>query len=79
MNVQSLFTGWNFIRWLRLIMGIAIAFQAIETKDMFVGIIAVLLIYQAIANAGWCGVNNCTVPSTKNNNQLQEPEYKELK
>jgi hypothetical protein len=80
MNVQSLFTGWNFIRWLRLILGIAIASQAVETKDMFVGIIAVLLIYQAIANIGCCGVNNCTIPTTKNNNtQLQEPEYEELK
>lgn len=79
MNLQSLFTNWNFIRWLRLIMSITIAFQAIETKDVFVGIIAVLLIYQAIANVGCCGINNCTVPTNNDKTQLQEPEYEELK
>lgn len=80
MNIQTLLTGWNFLRWLRLILSVAIIFQAIETKDMFYGVLALLLLYQTIANVGCCGVNNCTVPPTKNSTtEMKEPEYEELK
>jgi hypothetical protein len=80
MNIQTLLTGWNFLRWFRLVLSVAIIFQAIETKDMFYGVLALLLVYQTIANVGCCGVNDCTVPPAKNSPaEMEEPEYEELK
>ena len=79
MNLHTLFTGWNFTRWLRLILAVAIIFQAIESKELLLGGLAVLLLYQAIANVGCCGVNNCSVPTKNNSNKMEEPEYEEIK
>lgn len=66
---QTLFTGWNFMRWLRLGFGILIAFQAIETKDSLSGLIAGFFLFQALTNTGCCGVNGCAVPISKNKSE----------
>lgn len=65
MMKQRILTGWNFMRLLRLGIGIYFAVQAVATLELFSGIIAVFFLYQAIANTGCCGVNDCAVPKVK--------------
>lgn len=61
MNIQQVTTGWNFMRWLRLGIGLLIATQAIQMHDLFSGFIAAFFLFQAVTNTGCCGVNGCTV------------------
>ncbi len=59
---QQLFTGWHFMRWLRLGMGILIIVQAVEIKNAFIGIIGAFFFLQSITGSGCCGANGCTLP-----------------
>jgi hypothetical protein len=78
MIIKRILVGWNLIRGLRLIIGAYFTVQAIETLDIFSGIIAAFFLYQAITNTGCCGANVCAVPNAKNNtDQPKEVESDE--
>lgn len=80
MNLQTLLTNWNFMRFLRLGIGIYIAIQAIDTQSVFSGIVAVFFIYQAVTNTGCCGSNGCAVPIKKSNpDKTEEVDFEEIK
>jgi hypothetical protein len=77
---QTLFTGWHFMRWLRLVLGIIIAIQAIQMREAMSGFIAAFFLFQAIANVGCCGVTNCAVPvSNKRTEGIQDIVFSEVK
>ena len=77
---ETLFTGWHFMRWLRLGLGVVIAFQAIQSSDAFSGFIAAFFLFQAIANTGCCVGSNCTVPRTnKKVEEINEIQFSEVK
>lgn len=63
---QRLFTGWHFMRWLRLAFGIIFIVQAVQMHDVFIGVIAGFFLITAITNTGCCGAGNCAVPKQKN-------------
>ena len=80
MNKETLLTNWNFMRILRLGLGIYIAVQAVETHSIFSGIFAAFFIFQAVTNTGCCGSSGCAVPVKKSNSdQIEEVEYEEVK
>jgi len=80
MIIKRILVGWNLIRGLRLVIGAYFAVQAIETLEIFSGIIAAFFLYQAITNTGCCGANACAVPNAKNNtDQPKEVELIEVK
>jgi len=80
MDKQTLLTNWNFMRFLRLGIGIYIAVQAIETQSVFSGIVAVFFIYQAVTNSGCCGTNGCAVPIKKSNpDKTEDVDFEEIK
>jgi len=80
MDKQTLVTNWNFMRFLRLGIGIYIAVQAIETQSVFSGIVAVFFIYQAVTNSGCCGTNGCAVPIKKSNpDKTEDVDFEEIK
>jgi hypothetical protein len=80
MDKQTLLTNWNFMRFLRLGIGIYIAVQAIETQSAFSGVVAVFFIYQAVTNTGCCGSNGCAVPIKKSNpDKTEEVDFEEIK
>lgn len=60
-------TGWNFVRFLRLTLGIAILVQGIVGKDATSMVLGVLFGGMAIANIGCCGERGCPVNITSNN------------
>lgn len=80
MDKETLFQNWNFMRLLRLGLGIYIAVQAVETLSIFSGVVAVFFIFQAITNTGCCGSNGCAVPIKKSNpDQAEEVKFEEIK
>ena len=62
---QTLFTGWNFMRWLRLGLGIFFAVEALTTYDKLSGFAAAILLFMAIFNTGCCGSASCAIPDKK--------------
>lgn len=80
MDKQTLFQNWNFMRLLRLGLGIYIAVQAIETLSLFSGVVAAFLIFQAVTNTGCCGSNGCVMPTKKgNSDKTEEIKFEEIK
>jgi hypothetical protein len=80
MNVKTLLTGWNFMRGLRLVLGVIFLMQAIELRDIITGLIATFFLFQAITNTGCCGSNGCAVPNNKTNiEDIQDVTFEEVK
>ena len=62
---QLLLTNWHSMRWIRLILGIALLVHAILSHDVLSGMLATFLLFQAILNAGCCGTSGCDIPMKK--------------
>ena len=77
---NNLLSGWNFMRWLRLILGIYIGFNAIVMHDALSGLIAGFLLFQVVTNTGCCGISNsCPAPTNHKPNNSEEVTFKEIK
>ena len=80
MDKETILQNWNFMRFLRLGLGIYIAVQAVETLSIFSGIVAAFFIFQAVTNTGCCGSNGCAVPTKKSNSdKTEEVTFEEIK
>ena len=67
MNIQTLLIDWNFMRFVRLGLGVYIGIQAFETQSILSGILAAFLLYPVVTNPGCCAETGCAVPNKKNN------------
>ena len=72
---KTLFTGWNFMRFLRLGFGIFFLFQAIQTHDTLTGVVGAFFLFTAVTNTGCCGGGSCAVPTRP----LDSTEFSEAK
>lgn len=78
--VQTLLTGWNLMRWLRLGLGVYGAVQAVQLQDVLTGGIAALFLFQVITNTGCCSANGCTTSFTNNeDDKVKEVTFEEVK
>jgi hypothetical protein len=79
MNLQTLLSDWNFMRFVRLALGVYIGFQAFETQSIISGLLAAFLLYQVVTNTGCCGSNGCAIPAKKNSTDTTEDvEFEEI-
>jgi len=77
---EMLFTGWNFMRWLRLGVGLYLLFNAWQSTDMMAGFFGAFFLLQAATNTGCCGASGCAVPATKQAKSVtEEVEFEEVK
>lgn len=74
---ETLLTNWNFMRILRLVLGIYIAVQAVETQSMLSAIFAVFL--RSSYPQTRVVVVRAAVPIKKIIQQTEEIEYEEVK
>jgi len=80
MTKQRLLTGWNFMRLMRLGIGVFFAIQAIQMHDGLIGVIAALLLFQVASNTGCCGANVCEVSSRKKpSDKTYDVSFEEIK
>jgi hypothetical protein len=63
---QQIFTNWNFMRIIRLVLGLAIFVQAILSRDMMFGLVGLFISGMAVFNIGCCGTGGCYTPPKKN-------------
>lgn len=75
---QKLLNNWNFVRLVRLGMGIAIIVQAVAINDTLFGFIGLLLAGMALFNAGCCGTGSCYLPESKNREEKKDIHYEEV-
>ncbi len=77
---ERLTSGWHFVRWLRLIMGVLLAYQAVTMHEWLPGALAAFLLYQALWNVGCCGSNACASPKqTTDLSNTEDIVFEEIK
>lgn len=80
MNIQTLLSDWNLMRFVRLGLGVYIGMQAFETQSILSGLLAAFLLYQVVTNTGCCGANGCAIPTKKSNTDtVEDVEFEEIK
>lgn len=75
---QAIFSNWNFMRFLRLGLGIAIIVQAILAKDWTMGIVGSLFTAMPVFNIGCCASGGCNTPENRNVENKKEITYEEV-
>jgi hypothetical protein len=81
---QNVFSNWNFIRGIRLVLGIMLVAQSVALHNWGMAMFGGLFIFQSITNTGCCGSGGCNVyPNSKKtdnaNHKLSEVEYEEVR
>jgi hypothetical protein len=61
---QLLFTNWHMMRWIRLMAGLFLGVGSWQMHDLWLGLAAGLLLFQAITNTGCCGSGACQIPAS---------------
>ena len=74
---NKILSDWNFMRALRLIIGIAIIIQAFIVSDIMFAVAGFLFAGMAVFNIGCCAAGNCSV-AKKNNDIEKEISYEEV-
>ncbi len=59
--MKTVLQGWNFMRIVRLLVGIIIVIQGIVVGETVTIILGILFAGMSIANMGCCGTNGCAV------------------
>lgn len=75
---QAIFGNWNFMRFFRLGLGIAIITQAIVSKDWTMGIVGLLFTVMPVFNIGCCAAGGCSTPVNRNTEHEKEITYEEV-
>ncbi len=78
--MKNTFSNWNFMRALRLILGIVIIIQGLQAEEFMYAIAGLLLSGMAVANIGCCGIGGCntTIQTTKTDLPVKEIVYEEV-
>lgn len=80
---EIVFTGWNFMRALRVVLGGVILYQSILAHDSMYGFAGALFMLTGIFNVGCCGAGGCSTgfpTQQKTTTQaIEEVDYEEIK
>ena len=76
--MRAILQGWNFIRIIRLVLGIAILVQGIMTKDFLTAVLGIFFAGMAVANVGCCGTKGCAVNTARSIKDKSNIEYEEV-
>lgn len=68
--MKSILQAWNWMRILRLTLGIALLVQGFIAKDTIAIILGLTLGGMAVANIGCCGNNGCAVDTAPTNKMI---------
>ena len=77
--MKTIVQGWNFMRILRLVLGIILTIQGIVVAETITIILGVLFAGMAVANIGCCGTNGCSInPSHSIKNKTKDINCEEV-
>ena len=75
---QRILSNWNFMRLLRLGLGLAIMVQAVWESTWTLGFVGLLLTAMPVLNIGCCGSTGCSISSRKSSEPSKNVEYEEV-
>lgn len=58
-KMNRILKSWDFVRIIRLLLGVLIAIYSISSKDYILLVLAGFLLFQAIMNISCCGSAGC--------------------
>jgi hypothetical protein len=70
--------NWNFMRLLRLALGIIIMVQGALSKEWIFVAMGALLTLMPLLNMGCCSTSGCNTPIAKSNKKTNDITYEEL-
>ncbi len=80
MSFFSFLSGWNFVRLLRLFIGIAALAAAFYEHDKLMGLLGIVFTAQAVFNVGCCGMSACSTDTyRKPGVEDKEVEFETIK
>jgi hypothetical protein len=57
--MERILKGWNFMRVVRLLIGLYAGWQSVVMQEWMLGLAGVFVAGTALMNVGCCGVNSC--------------------
>jgi hypothetical protein len=75
---QVIFSNWNFMRFLRLGLGIAIIVQSVMANNWTMGILGLLFTAMPVFNIGCCGTSGCNTSTKKTSETTKDISYEEV-
>ena len=77
--MQRILSNWSFMRFVRLVLGIAIIAQAVIARNWTMGILGALFTSMPVLNIGCCGLGGCASPLFKRNiKNTKDVTYEEV-
>ncbi len=78
---MKLLNNWDFMRFIRLGIGLWIGYSAIAEQQFVLGLLAAFFIVQAVLNIGCAGGTCGTLPSAKRSmkQKLKNTTFEEVK
>jgi hypothetical protein len=75
---QAIFSNWNFMRFLRLGLGIAIIIQSATAGNWTMGILGLVFTAMPVFNIGCCGTAGCATTVKKSSETTKDITYEEV-
>ncbi len=78
--MKNYLSNWNFMRIVRLALGIMIIVQGVQVQEWLFIVLGGLFSLMPVLNIGCCGASRCSTQIPKNNkNVTEEIAYEEVK
>ncbi len=81
--INTILSGWNFVRLLRLFIGGSALAAYFSEHDSFMGMLGIIVTAQAVFNVGCCGSNGCSTKPFDNSKESDldknEISFEEIK
>lgn len=77
--MNNYFKNWNIIRLIRLVIGVFIIVQGVQSKDWMLVTLGGVFSLMPIMNIGCCSTNNCNTHTSKNTKDINDISYEEIK
>ena len=75
---QTILSNWNFMRFLRLVLGMAIIVQATLESNWAMAVLGLLFTAMPVFNIGCCGTAGCDTPVKKSSETTKDIRYEEV-
>lgn len=72
--MKRILSGWNFMRVLRLALGIFIVVQGIVVKDWTFTALGSIFLLMPLLNIGCCSTSGCKLPVSGSQQNLNSPK-----
>lgn len=76
--MKTILQGWNFMRIIRLVLGLAILVQGIVENNTIIIILGAAFAGMAVTNRNCCGAYGCAVNYRPDNNKTKDIHYEEV-